>query len=172
MVKISPWNDFYKVLPDGRCCIDNSRLTALGEQDDNRIFETTLKDKRAKVLLLDKPFQLGSKVKRPDVTAYYMTRIHLRDLPGWPPAIARGEDQPKFPGALRCALRSARFIAEGPDGRECVEYELECGGQVFKAWQIGDPVPLLKSVEATLNQEGTVGKKLGDLQNMRLVGED
>jgi hypothetical protein len=172
MVKISPWQNFYKILPDGRCCIESARVAALGEQGENRILETMLKDKRAKILLLDKPFQLGPRIKSPRVSAFYMTRVHLRDLPGWPPGLARGIGQPRFPGALRCALKSARFLAEGPDGRDCVEYELERSGQVFKAWQMGDPVPLLRSVEATLNQDGTVGKKLADLQDMRLIGEE
>jgi hypothetical protein len=172
MVKISPWQTFYQALPDGRSRIENAKLTSLHETEGGRILETTLKDKPAKILLLDKPFQLGGRIKSVGAAAFYLLRVHLRDLPGWPPAAACGEGQPTFPGALRCGLKSAIYKADGPDGTECVAYELECGGQVFRAWQAGCAGPLLQCVEATLAQDGLVGKKLADLQDMRLIGSD
>ena len=42
----------------------------------------------------------------------------------------------------------------------------------IKAWVVGPPDPLLKCLEATLNQEGLAGMMLGDLQEMRLVSPE
>jgi len=163
MIKLSSWKSFYQVLPDGRSTISRARLADLPA---DRILDTILAGQKTKTLLLDKPFRLGPRVKEPGETAYFLTKIHLRDLVGWPPRVAASGIQPRFPGALRCSLKSVTFKSDR------VEFELECAGGSFRAWQMECPTRLLRCVEATLNQDGTKGKKLADLQELRLIGVD
>jgi hypothetical protein len=170
MVQLSPWQGFYQVLPDGRCRITRLKLMELGK---DRILLATLKERPGKALLLDKPFQLGARIKEPGGSAFFLLRIRLRDLEGWPPRISRDASQPRFPGALRCALKSVRYLKDGHEdgeGNPSVEFELVCQGDVYKAWQTECPSPLLQSVAATLRQDGTIGQKLSELQEMRLIG--
>lgn len=169
MATRTQWRTYYRVLPDGRYRISRDRLA---EVDRHRILDADLRDGPAKVLLLDKPFYLGPSVRDSEGGGYYLTRIRLRDLPGWPPRIAPENRQPRFPGALRCSLKSASYRPEHGETPESVEFELQCGGQLFKAWYVGCPTPMLKSVAATLRQDGAQGQKLADLQEMRLIGAE
>jgi hypothetical protein len=168
MVTRSAWRPFYQVLPDGRCRIAKDKLA---DVDAHRVLDARMNDGPAKVILLDKPFLLGPAV-RDSAGGYYLIRIRLRDLPGWPPRIAPENRQPRFPGALRCSLRSAVYKPEHGDVAESVEFEIECRDSVYKVWHVGCPAPLLRCVAATLKLDGARGKKLSDLQEMRLVGAE
>jgi hypothetical protein len=163
MVSTSSWLSFYKVLPDGRFTITREKLEGM---PPDRVLEATLRGRQVKTLLLDKPFQLGSRVKEPGESSYFLLRIRLRDLEGWPPRVAPQGLQPRFPGALRCTLTNTTLKGDR------VEFEIECIGGRFRAWLVDCPPPLLRCVQATLSQDGTRGKKLHDLQEMRLIGAD
>ena len=163
MVKLASWRTYYQVLPDGRFTISGARLS---EVPEDRLVETVLDGKKSRIVLLDKPYKVGPRVKEADETCHFLLKIHLRDLVGWPPRVAASTTQPRFPGALRCTLKSVLFKSDR------VEFELDCVGGVFRAWQVDCPPKLLRCVEATLKQDGTLGKKLQDLQELRLIGVD
>lgn len=157
------WKSLYSLLPEGLFALTAKVLENLRP---DRIIETVLGGQPAKALLLDKPFKLGTAFHEGSVVMHYLTRIRIRDMVGWPPRIASEGDQPWFPGALACCLRS---VANKGDH---LEFELECRQGVFKAWQRGCPPPLLRCAEATLKQEGVLGRKLSEIQEMRLIGAE
>jgi hypothetical protein len=167
-----PWQRFYEVLPDGRFRISTEALNNLETEHPDRILVTLLRKNPAKVLLLDKPLQLKEKAYGSSANAFYLRRIPLRDLPGWPPILAPGGLQKEIPPAIDCRLKGVRFIRGQGAGQEGMEFTLEYRGETFRAWMVGCPLPLLKSVQKTLVQEGTAGKNLLDLQELRLVGAD
>lgn len=167
-----PWQGFYESLSDGRSKITAAALIALKLKDGFRVLDSLLEGWPTKILLLDKPLQLGEQVKGADIPEYYLRRIRISELPGWPPIFALASDRLHYPPLRECRLVSARFERGDARGKEGVELSLEHEGGTFKAWHLGCPVPLLKCVEATLNQEGAAGRKLGDLQEMRLIGVD
>jgi hypothetical protein len=164
------WQGFYESMPDGRSKITGAALIALKLKDGLRVLDSLLKGWPTKILLLDKPLQLGEEVKGADIPEYYLRRIRVCDLPGWPPMFALSGDRLHYPPLKECRLVGARFERGNGPGKEGVEISLENKGETFTAWHLGCPVPLLKCVEATLNQDGAAGKKLGDLQEMRLIG--
>lgn len=121
------------------------------------------------MLLLDRPLQLGSPVDSQDGT-FYLDRIRLRDLSGWPPRLAapRGDLGPPL---LDCRLIAARFKRANASGQEGLEFDLVYQGTVYSAWLLGCPLPLLIGALKTLNAPGVFGNRLVDVQEMRLIGE-
>jgi hypothetical protein len=168
----SQWQRFYDALPDGRFRITTPALMALEARHPDRVVITLINRNPAKVLLLDVPLQLKEKAYESDINEYFLRRIHLRDLPGWPPIIAPIGTRKRIPGVAECRFRSARFKRGNGAGQEGVEFDFEYDGEHHKAWMTGCPLPLLHCVEATLDQKSVVGKKLSDLQEMRLLSAD
>jgi hypothetical protein len=166
------WQGFYESLPDGRSKITASALIALRLRDGLRILDSLLSGGTTKVLLLDKPLQLGEAVKDSDIPEYYLRRIRICELPGWPPIFELMGTEAVFPNPLDCRVTAARFEKGGRSGQEGIELTLDHETGTFKAWHLRCPAPLLRCVEATLKQDGAVGKKLRDLQEMRLIGAE
>jgi hypothetical protein len=172
MSEVRPWHTYYQALPDGRFLITRAALTAVSIMDESRVLDTTLSGRSARVLLLDRPFQLGLKAENVEVDSFYLGRIRLRELPGWPPRILPASEVRKLPPLIDLKLKASRFKRAGSDGQEGIEFDLDHAGGVYKAWQIGGPLQLLRCELATLAQKGVAGSKLIDIQEMRLVGSD
>lgn len=165
------WQRFYDSMADGRFRITAPALIALEAKHPERVLVTVIKGNPAKVLLLDKPLQLKEKAYEDEINEFYLRRIPLRDVPGWPPILApRGHGF--MPPVMDCRLQSSRLRDGNAPGQEGMEFHLERDGDIFRAWMVGCPGPLLKCVQATLDQEGTVGKNLLDLQDLRLVSPE
>lgn len=170
MSKAASWKSNYKARPDGRFRITGAALKSLGADHPERILETELWAKPARVLLLDKPFKLGTRVPDPKVDEYLMRRIRLHELPGWPPKMASSANVQSLPALMDCSLRQARFSEGHGPGQEGVELILAFEKKTYRAWFVACPIPLLKCVEATLGQKIAVGKMMGDLQDITLIG--
>jgi hypothetical protein len=166
-VEETTWAAYYAILPDGRCKITSPALLAFGLKYRKRILETQLWGLPATVLFLDKPLKLGERVGESDLTEYYLRRIPLHELPGWPPRVAAGAlGTPPF---LESTLKSAAMVRGSTSSQDGVLLTLSFKGTTFTAWLVGCPTPLLECAEATLNQKGCIGKRLSDLQDLRLV---
>jgi|SRR5688572_30489530 len=164
MAPPSPWIAYYETLPGGQYRITDDNLTALQAAHPSRLLFADIGGKTAHVLLLDFPFRVAENFV--SIKAYYLRRIAVIELPGWGPALAGvGDGSP----LRQYRLKSARFVPAEGHKSDGVELVLEHQGETFKVWHIGCPAPLLKCEAATLNQSGAMGKKLIDLQNMRLV---
>ena len=77
-----------------------------------------------------------------------------------------------IPALMDCSLREATLSQANGQGQEALERRLYHGGKTYRAWQVGCPLSLLKCAEATLDQEGVLGQKLVDLQDIRPIGEE
>jgi hypothetical protein len=164
------WRRFYEVLPDGRYRITNAALIVFETNHNHRLIVAPLNGKEEKILLLDRPLKLGTPVFGSDITECFLQRIRVRDLPGWPPELPPGAEQPEIPALTECRLAAARLRRGKGVGQAGIEYEIDCQGTIYKAWQVGCPVPLLECLEATLQQEGTIGSRLGVLEETLLIG--
>jgi hypothetical protein len=157
---------FYEALPEGRFRISPSQLEELERLHPERSLEMRLKSERQKVLLLDRPFQVGAR----EGICFTLHRVRLGELPGWPPTMPPAAEKPPFESVTECRFISLAFRKGTSSGQEGLEFEVGYKGKVYKAWLVGCPVSLLRCVEATLDQEGTFGKRLEDLKELRLVG--
>jgi|SRR5687767_12890737 len=168
----SPWKSFYKAFPDGRGLITRAALMAFEIKHDHRVLRMTLHDSPEKILLLDKPLLVGPLLKGGEIEEHPLYRVRLRDLPGWPP---RPPPRASWPAGFELPLsrmKSVGFKRRQSAALPRVEFELEHLGRETKALLVGPPTLLLKCVEATLTQEGALGRRLIDLEEMRLVGPE
>lgn len=164
------WRAYYYA-SEGRFRITGPALRVIQISHYRRVVATVLTGRPCKVVLLDVPLRLGDRVPGSEFIEYYMDRIRLRDLAGWPPQLPPRTPPPEnFVTDAR--LRSARFKGRQGAALPCVEFELIYNQQPCRAAVIGPPVLLLKSLEATLKQEGAVGRSLSDLQEIRLVSPE
>jgi hypothetical protein len=154
--------DYYRVLPDGRCRMTALEWAGLEGCAPDRVISAVVSDHPCKVLLLDRPYHMSGPTAESGALNFYLLRIRIRDLQGWPP---RTGPLSICPNPLKCSLRDVELTAH-----DALEYHLEWKGGTYKAWQEENPLPLLRCVVATLRQEGSLGRKLLELQDMRLVG--
>jgi hypothetical protein len=167
MAPPSPWIAYYETLPGGQYRITDDNLSALQASHPMRLLFAEIGGKTAHVLLLDYPFRIADRFI--SIKACYLRRIAVIELPGWGPALSGvGGGSP----LRNYKLKSARYVPGEAHRTDAVELVLEHQKESFKIWHIGCPAPLLKCEAATFNQEGAMGKKLVDLQNMRLVAAD
>ena len=164
----SPWLSYYESLPDGRFSITSPALIALEMGHGHRIVDLDFRGSPSKVLLLDKPLRLGTRIPGSDINEFYLQRIRLREVPGWPPTVVLREDRAEAPPLIDFKLKSARVTESG--GSSSIELLLDFQGETYRARIDQCPVPLLKCVFSTLTQSGVTGKRLADLQDMRLIG--
>jgi hypothetical protein len=136
----------------------------------DRVFDIDLWGRPAKVLLLDRPLKLGDRVSGPGGVEFDLRPIRLHELPGWPPRMASSANVGSIPALMDCALRSATYLPGDGPGQASIELVLEHDRRTYRAWHVGCPIELMKCVEATLDQEGCIGRKLSDLQDIRLIG--
>lgn len=172
MTNASSWAGFYQTHPEGRCGITSPALKTFGIEHPDRILDTELWGRPARVLLLDKPLKLGEKLRNSDTDEFRLRRIRLHELPGWPPKMASSAKARSLPALMDCRLADATFSKSAGPGQEAVELLLEHIGRNYRAWHVGCPVPLLKCVEATLIQEEVVGRKMVDIQDVTLIGAE
>jgi hypothetical protein len=163
------WTSLYRAQPGGRFRITSTNLIAIGMEHPDRVLDADLWGRPAKILLLDQPLKLGDKVSGPGGVEFTMRPIRLNELPGWPPKMAPSADE-STPVLMDCVLHATRYRPGNGPGQESVELVLEHAGRAHRAWLTGCPTELLLCVEATLNQEDCAGRKLADLQDIRLVG--
>jgi hypothetical protein len=164
------WRAYY-YSSDGRFRITGPALKVIQISHYQRVVTATLGGRPSKVILLDVPLRLGDRVPGSEIIEYYLDRIRLRDLAGWPPQLPSRTTPPEnFVTDAR--LTSARFKARQGAALPCVEFELKHHLEPCKAMVTGPPVLLLKCLEATLKQEGTAGRSLSDLQEIRLVSPE
>lgn len=147
-----------------------TNLKAIESAHPDRLLFADLYGRTERVILLDWPFRIAEKYV--GVAAYSLRRITIAELPGWKEAISFLEDGVRNAGLRDCRLLGAKLGKRVSTGLEGVELVLTAHGESFKCWHLGCPAALLKCEAATLNQDGAMGKKLMDLQNMRLVGAD
>jgi hypothetical protein len=164
----SPWLSYYESLPDGRFSITSPALIALEMGHGHRIFHLDLRGLPSKVLLLDKPLRLGTKIPGSEISEFYLQRIRLRDVPGWPPDVVPREGRAETPPLIDFKLKSVR-LTEGP-AEGTIEMVLDYLGEAYRARLSGCPLNILKCVMSTLSQAGVTGQRLADLQDMRLIG--
>lgn len=168
-MKTTPWTGTYRTQPDGRFRITGDSLRGIGIDHPDRILDTELWGRPARVLLLDKPLKLGEK-SREGGDEFVLRRIRLHELPGWPPRMASVANVRSLPALMDCRLREATYSDSQGPGQEAVEFVLEFESRTFRAWLVGCPIPLMRCVEITLRQDGVPGSKLSDIQDMSLVG--
>ena len=166
----SPWTARIKPHANGRFRITSTALITIGMEHPDRVLDVDLWGRPAKVLLLDRPLKLGDKYSGSDGVEFSLRHIRLHELPGWPPRMASAADVKSIPALLDCTLKSTSFLRGFGPGQESVELVLEHSRKTFRAWLVGCPIALMRCVEATLNQEGCVGRKLSDLQDIGLIG--
>jgi len=169
MTKASPWTAIYQSLPEGRFRITSPDLMAVGLEYGDRILDTDLWGKPARILLLDRPLKLGERIQSSRFDGHYLRSVRLHELPGWPPKMASSANGRALPALMDCALRDATFSSGNGHGQEALELRLDHEGKIYRAWQVGCPLELLKCAEATLNQAGVFGRKLADIQDIRLI---
>ena len=160
----SPWESLYRVLPDGRAVISHADLRALETQYWGRIVETELAGRSARVYLLDAPRQIDDRGL--DTDTLHLTRVRIRELPCWPPRPAMA---PELPELLECRFYGVRFAPREEGQASFLEYEIDYRGMRMKAVQSKCPLELMACVVNTLNQNGTRGRNLLDIQEMRLL---
>jgi len=166
----SPWTALYRPHSGGRFRITSTALITVGMEHPDRILDTNLWGRLSKVLMLDKPLKLGDKFSSAGGVEFDLRPIRLHELQGWPPRMASAANEGPIPALMDCVLRSTTYLPGSGVGQESIELVLEHGRKPYRAWHVGCPVELLKCVEATLNQEGCIGKKLSELQDIRLIG--
>ena len=169
-MKTTMWTGTYQARPDGRFRITGRALKSIGIEHPERILDTELWGRPARVLLLDKPLKLGEKAQDGGPDEFVLRRIRLHELPGWPPKMASCANVRKLPLLMDCRLREATYSDGAGPGQEGVEFVLDFESRTHRAWLVGCPIPLLKCVEITLGQDGLVGSKLSDIQDMSLIG--
>ena len=162
------WSSYYAAFPGGSFRITKPAIMTLAISHPGRILDTIIRGAGSKVLLLDKPMRVGERIPATEPEEYWLHRIHLGDLPGWPPRIAPigevlGLDFKDF------TVASARLDRTKGLGQEGVELALHHGRYKLKAWLTGLPPVLLQCVEATLAKEECEGARLRDLDSVRLV---
>jgi hypothetical protein len=156
----------HRVLPDGRVVIPQVDLRALESRDPGRIVDTSLLGRSARVILLDRPYQLGLRVEGEESETFYLNRIRVRELTGWPPHVAGGGTR----SLIDSKLAGVRFRRADATGSEGIELDLDDRGALYSARMSGTPLPLLESALATLRQPGVLGTRLIDVQELRLIG--
>ena len=166
----SPWASLYRPQAGGRFRITSTALLTIGMEHPDRVLDIALWGRPAKVLLLDQPLKLGDKFSGAGGVEFDLRRIRLHELPGWPPRMASVADVESIPALMDCVLRSTTYLPGNSPGQASIELVLEYARKTCRAWHVGCPIELMMCVEATLNQEGCVGKKLSDLQDIRLIG--
>jgi hypothetical protein len=171
-MKTTTMRSRYRVDAQGRFLIASPELMAFGAAHPDRILDTELWGRPARVLMLDIPLQLGERIQGPERAEFRLRRIRLHEVPGWPPRMTSSAHVKSLPSLMECTLRAASFSSAGGAGQEAVEFVVEHGRKTHRAWLVGCPVPLLLSVEATVEREGLAGRKLEDVQDWRLVGPD
>lgn len=169
MVDAEQWRRFYETLPDGRYRITHPALIVFETNHNHRLFVAPLNGRPEKILLLDRPLKLGTPILGSDISEFFLQRIRVRELPGWPPALPPEAEKPVIPVWTECKLSAARLRRGKGVGQAGIEYEFDYQGTGYKALQVGCPVPLLECLETTLQQEGTIGSKLGVLQETPLI---
>ena len=122
------------------------------------------------MLLLDVPLKLGDKFSTASGVEFDLRRIRLHEIPGWPPRMASAVAVKTIPSLMECSVKATSFLQGHGPGQASVELVLEESRRTYRAWLVGCPTALLKCVEATLNQEGCIGKKMSDVQDVRLIG--
>ena len=165
----SQWQAFYKAGPGGRFTITTPALIAFEMMHRKRILDTFLRGWIAKVLLLDKPMELSDPAPsegEDEPAEFFLRKVPLRDLPGWPPKMAGPIPE------LECLLREVILTPGAAPIQDALVLILEWQGRRFPARFDGCPPDLLRCAGATLRQEGAVGRRLLDLQSMRLIGEE
>lgn len=166
----SPWTALYRARPGGRFRITSTALITIGMEHPDRVLDADLWGRPAKVLLLDQPLKIGSKVSGAAGVEFDLRPIRLHELPGWPPRMVSAPDQTSIHSLMDCVLRSTTYLRGNGPGQDSVELVLEHSRRTYRAWHVGCPIALLMCVVATLNREGCVGRKLSDLQDIRLIG--
>ena len=169
--KASPWTAFYREQPNGRFRITSTDLITIGMEHPDRVLDTSLWGRSAKVLLLDRPLKLGDKFSGAGGVEFDMRRIRLHEIPGWPPRMASAANSGSIPALMDCTLRSTTYLPGNGPGQQSIELVLDHSRRTYRAWLVGCPTAFLKSVETTLNQEGCIGRTMADLQDIPLIGE-
>jgi len=168
-MKTITWSAIYQAQANGRFKISRAGLIEFEKKHPDRILDTSLWGRPAKVLLFDVPLKLGGRIRDSKLPELELRPIRLHELPGWPPKMASAANSRTLPALMDCRLRDASFSAGPRPGQEALELRLVHNGKNYTAWQTGCPLPLLKCAEATLNQGGVVGRDLSDIQDVNLV---
>jgi hypothetical protein len=172
MSNSSRWRGLYTSTPNGRCRMTHPALLVFESKYAHRVVQAHLRGWGEKIVLLDRPFLVGPKIHGAEnVDEHDLRRIRLGDLPGWPPRLPPRTPPPAF-SLLECRLGGVEFKRRRSAALPRVELDLGHRERRLKALIIGPPILLLKCVEATLLQEGAAGKKLSDLQELRLLGPE
>ena len=166
----SPWTSLYRAQAGGRFRITSTNLIAIGMEHPDRVLDSYLWGRPAKVLLLDQPLKLGDKFSGTGGVEFDLRPIRLHELPGWPPRMVSAAGTDSVPALMDCALRSTTYRPGNGPGQESIELVLEHSRQIYRAWHVGCSIVLLRCVETTLNQESCIGRTLSDLQDIRLIG--
>src|SRR5262245_32794289 len=169
-MKTITWSAIYQALPNGRFKISRAGLVEFEKKHPDRIMDTFLWGRPAKVLLFDQPLKLGGRIRESKEVEFGLRPVRLHELPGWPPKMASTANVRTLPALMNCRLRDASFSQGRGPGQEALELRLEHRGKNFTAWQTGCPLPLLKCAEATLNQGDVLGRDLCDIQDVNLIG--
>ena len=167
---MTAWQAYYEAMSNGRFKITADNLLDFSRRHPERIIETYLKRLPAKVMLLDKPLTLDAKVPDSERGEYYLRRISLQELPGWPPKLASTVWANEAPSLPECTLKKAAYLSGGGPGQGGVLLSLEHRGRKFQAWHVDCPAELLLCEQETLQQQGIPGRKLAELQEIRLIG--
>jgi hypothetical protein len=169
MKEATPWKGFYSAVADGRFRITTAALLALFQLHPDRIVEIVHGGRPTKVLLLDKPLRLAEKDPESEMNDFFLVRLRLNELPGWPPQLASTTHAHLIPPLLECKLLRASCLAGAGSDPGGLLYSLEHRGMRMQAWQGECPPELLRCAEATLNQPDIRGMKLQDVQHVRII---
>jgi hypothetical protein len=104
------------------------------------------------------------------VDEFYLDRIRVRELPGWPPRISAPPGA-SHPSLWECRLIAARFKRASASEPEGIEFEFAHQGVVYQGLLSRCPLPLLSCALKTMNEPGVFGNRMVDVQEMRLVGD-
>ena len=171
-MKTITWSALYQAEPNGHFKISRSSLVEFESKYPDRIVDTYLWGQLARVLLFDRPLKLGERIMDSGPVEFGLRPVRLNELPGWPPKLASTANARFVPALMDCSLHEATYSQGHGPGQEALELRLEYRGKTYIAWHVGCPPPLLKCAEATLNQDSVVGQKLGEVQNVSLIGGD
>ena len=156
-------------MADVRFRITTAALLALFQLHPDRVLTIDSGGRPVKVLLLDKPLRVDGKDPESVMNEFFLSRIRLNELPGWPPQLASTTQANLIPPLLDCTLLRASCLAGAGSDPGGLLYSLEHRGMRLQAWQGECPPELLRCAEATLNQPDIRGMKLQDVQFVRLI---